>query len=217
MKIKHVMWDWNGTLLNDRWLSVAAINRVLTRYELPEINEDRYLEIFKFPVIDYYEKLGFDFTKDPFEKVGTEFIHEYESQMHEAELFDQAIVTLDKIDKSGLSQSILSAGKQKMLDDLTVHHQIHDYFKKIVGQDNHYAFGKSEAGRNWIQELGIDPDNVIMVGDTVHDAEVAEEMSVHPVLIPHGHATKENLILTGATVLDSIEELGPWIDFKNLQ
>lgn len=77
MKIKHIIWDWNGTLLDDLWLSIKAINIVLNRYQLPEIHEEKYLEIFTFPVIDYYERLGFDFEKQPFTVVGTEFIEEY--------------------------------------------------------------------------------------------------------------------------------------------
>jgi len=211
MNIKHIIWDWNGTLLNDRWLSVAAINAVLTRYHIPKIDEARYIEIFCFPVIDYYQRLGFDFNINPFEIVGTEFIHEYEAKMFEAKLFDSAVETLEWIYKAGISQSILSAGKQKMLDDLMRFHGIGHYFKKIVGQNNHYAFGKSEAGRNWIKELGIDPENVLMVGDTVHDADVAREMGVSCALIVGGHASKATLSATENVVFDNMKNFLLWL------
>ena len=81
MGIKHIIWDWNGTLLDDLWLSIKAINIVLKRYSLSEITEDKYLDIFTFPVVDYYELLGFDFNKHPFEVVGTEFIEEYTNKV----------------------------------------------------------------------------------------------------------------------------------------
>lgn len=59
--IKHIIWDWNGTLLDDVGLSLEAINIVLARYNLPPLRKERYLEIFTFPVIEYYRELGFNF------------------------------------------------------------------------------------------------------------------------------------------------------------
>ena len=61
MNIKHIVWDWNGTLLDDLWLSIKAINIVLKRHNLPQVNDKIYLNLFIFPVIEYYKKLGFDF------------------------------------------------------------------------------------------------------------------------------------------------------------
>ena len=66
MKIKHIVWDWNGTLLNDNWLAIKAINILLKRYNLPLITLEQYLAVFTFPVIDYYKELGFDFNKTSF-------------------------------------------------------------------------------------------------------------------------------------------------------
>lgn len=203
-------------MLNDRWLSVAAINSVLKKYGLEEIDETRYLDIFGFPVINYYKRLGFDFEKDPFEVVGTEFIREYESRMFDAQLFNGVKGVLEDLDKSGFAQSILSAGKQKMLEDLIVHHNIDKYFMRVVGQDNHYAFGKSEAGKKWIGELGIDPGEVVMVGDTLHDADVADSMNVNCVLIPNGHAKRSTLETAGGIVLDHVADLLPWARAKSL-
>ena len=61
MNIKHIVWDWNGTLLDDLWLSIKAINIVLKRHNLPQVNDKKYLNLFIFPVIEYYKKLGFNF------------------------------------------------------------------------------------------------------------------------------------------------------------
>ena len=62
MRYKHIIWDWNGTLLDDTWLCVEGINQALIKRNLTPISEDRYREVFTFPVRDYYKKLGFDLT-----------------------------------------------------------------------------------------------------------------------------------------------------------
>ena len=60
--LEHIVWDWNGTLLDDRWLTIAVMNRLLARRNMDELTEDRYLQFFTFPVIDYYRRLGFDLS-----------------------------------------------------------------------------------------------------------------------------------------------------------
>ena len=61
-KYNHIIWDWNGTLLNDRWLCVEAINQALNKRNLPMLTEGKYKDVFSFPVEDYYKKVGFDFS-----------------------------------------------------------------------------------------------------------------------------------------------------------
>ena len=67
--IKHVIWDWNGTLLDDAWLCVDVMNGMLSKRGLPLITLEIYRNIFDFPVRDYYLKLGYDFDNESFEMV----------------------------------------------------------------------------------------------------------------------------------------------------
>ena len=71
MKIyNHIIWDWNGTLLNDRWLCVEAINQALNKRNLPMLTEGKYKDVFSFPVEDYYKKVGFDYINHPMGNTG---------------------------------------------------------------------------------------------------------------------------------------------------
>lgn len=47
--IKHIIWDWNGTLFDDVDICVDNINWLLKKYNLPEITKEKYREIFTFP------------------------------------------------------------------------------------------------------------------------------------------------------------------------
>lgn len=59
----HIIWDWNGTILNDVDHAVAMMNTLLVEHNLPLIDREYYREIFDFPVLHYYQKLGFNFEK----------------------------------------------------------------------------------------------------------------------------------------------------------
>jgi len=206
MKIKHIIWDWNGTLLDDRWLCVEAINTALNKRKISTLTEDRYREIFSFPVEDYYKKVGFDFEKEPFHVPGDEFVEYYEDHFHRVDLHDEVIPVLDRIKGSSRSQSILSAGKQEFLIEWIKDHGLADYFIKVLGIDNQYATGKTALGVSWINEMQYHPEEVIMVGDTIHDSEVAEAMEIDCVLVSNGHVSQERLKTTGRKVVSDLNE-----------
>ena len=203
MKYKHVIWDWNGTLLDDTWLFVDVMNISLAKRGLNLITRDIYRDLFSFPVRDYYIRLGFDLEKEPFEKCGLEFIHEYEKRKFDAALYAQATRVLIKLKDQGISHSILSAQNQETLDQLTTHYQIRDLFMGINGLNDHFAHGKVEAGKTWIRTLNFEPHEVLMVGDTEHDYEVAEAMGVDCLLLSCGHNSVERLNSTNANVVHS--------------
>ncbi|MFC1527763.1 HAD family hydrolase [Candidatus Neomarinimicrobiota bacterium] len=210
MKIKHIVWDWNGTLLNDSWLSILAINILLDKYDLPAIDKEKYLEIFTFPVIDYYKKLGFDFDKTPFSVIGTEFIKEYTDRMYEANMQDSAREALEYFSEMGISQSLLSAAKQQMLEDLMKFHKLEKYFINISGLTDHYANSKVDAGKACIKELKQDTKNVLLIGDTLHDVEVADEIGAECVLIAQGHTAYDRLKSSGKNVFHNLNEFKDW-------
>jgi len=210
--LKHIIWDWNGTMLDDRWLTIAAINIVLARRNMAELTEDLYLQLFTFPVIEYYQRLGFDFDKEPFSVSGSEFINEYNARAFEPQLHDGIIDLIAELNENGVSHSILSASSQKILNKLVQHHNINHYFIAVLGQDNHYAYGKIETGKMWINKLDIAPKNTLFIGDTEHDLEVANAIGSHCALLSWGHSSTERLENRGINVFDAMSDLKSWIN-----
>lgn len=203
-RFRHVMWDWNGTLFNDAPLCVDCMNTLLRKRALPLLTPARYEEVFDFPVVDYYRRLGFDFEREPFEKLGTEFMAEYELRKLECPLQRDARRVLDGLRDAGLSQSVLSAYQQNTLEGLLEHFHVRPYFIRVIGADDHYASGKLGRGMDWIRELGVNPKDVVLVGDTVHDFEVARAMGTSCLLIPCGNHGRAKLARCGVPVLDGL-------------
>ncbi len=206
-KYKHIIWDWNGTLLNDCWLCVAVINDMLAPRGLPAMTEARYRDVFDFPVKDYYVRLGFDFQREAFEKVAIEFIDVYHARWHECELQPGTREILPACAKLGMSQSVLSAMEHNSLVRMIGYFQLEQHFKELVGIDDHYADGKIENGKRHLRQLGLQPAEVLFIGDTVHDFDVATAIGVDCLLLAHGHHATERLNATGARTLDSLADI----------
>jgi phosphoglycolate phosphatase len=208
MRFKHAIWDWNGTLLNDTWLCVEVLNGLLARRGRGPITEAVYRENFGFPVIHFYEYLGFDTDVDSFDQVSREFIGDYEARWFgECVLHPDAHAVLASMTELGLTHSVLSAAKQEALDAGIAHYGIREHFMGLVGTDNIYAEGKVGRGRHWIEQLPWAPEDVVMIGDTLHDFEVAEAIGSDCILMAHGHHTPERLAATGKPVVHSLREV----------
>ncbi|MDF1563055.1 MAG: HAD hydrolase-like protein [Deltaproteobacteria bacterium] len=205
--VRHLIWDWNGTLLDDAWLCVEVMNGLLSRRGLPPLSLERYQEVFAFPVKDYYVGLGFDFAAEPWEAVGTEFIEGYEAGQRGCQLQPGAREVLEAIAGRGIGQSVLSASQRTRLHRQARDHAIDHHFSELLGLDDHYAGGKIEIGRDWLDETGIDPATTLLVGDTDHDLEVAEALGLRCYLVPSGHQSAGRLAAHGAPLLSSLSGL----------
>lgn len=210
-KYRHIIWDWNGTLLDDVVPCVDILNGILGRRGMGLISCREYREKFDFPVQDFYRKIGFDFSVESFELVANEYIEEYNKKRFECRLHDGVGEVLKACIEAGFTQSILSAYQQEMLEEIVEFFGIGELFVGMVGLDDYYAACKIANGKRLVKDLGIDESEILLVGDTTHDFEVAKAIGADCVLVSGGHQTTERLQQCQITVLDSINQVpGFW-------
>ncbi len=200
-----IIWDWNGTLLNDVEVCIAAMNRLLGRRGLGELTVERYREVFTFPVQIYYERMGFDFNRESFADVAVEYHDEYEELVLGAELHRDARTALQSFRERGVRQAILSALEESRLRNELRTRGIDEYFSHAYGLSDLNAISKAERGSELLEVLGRE-SSIWMIGDTVHDAEVAETMGINSVLVECGHHTSQLLRGTGVPLFPSLTE-----------
>lgn len=205
---KHIIWDWNGTLFDDAWLCVDIINGMLGRRNLPQLSLEDYQTIFDFPVIDYYRRVGFDLSVEPFESLSDEFMGGYRQRRSECGLRAGAVETLQAVEAAGISQSILSAASSADLAQQMCQWNLGRFFAAVNGLDNHHAHGKIDIGRRWLASAGWLPEEMVLIGDTTHDFEVAQALGVDCRLIPSGHHHQDRLRTCNVPLLSTLKELG---------
>ncbi len=208
-RIRHIIWDWNGTLLDDKWLCIESINFLLQQRGLNPISEKRYSEIFGFPVRDYYQRAGFNFNEEPFEIPALQFIGLYNERRYECKLQPGAREVLQRVSSLGISQSLLSASETRTLEEMTGYHGIQSHFGQLKGLDNHYAHGKLDLGNELVKSIPLEAGSVLMVGDTCHDSEVAAALGVECVLFSGGHFPEYRLVNCGRILIDRLTGLIP--------
>lgn len=208
-QIKQIIWDWNGTLLDDVRMCVHVMNVLLKKYSLEELTCEKYKQIFGFPVKDYYARLGFNFEIQAFEEVGLEFMDAYFKELPNTPLFPEVKQVLKEFRSMGINQVVLSAMEHDALESSLTAKGIRTYFTQVQGIDNHLASGKSELAKDLLKLSGFSAKESLLIGDTIHDLQVAQSIGCSCVLIAKGHFSKERLLNEHDFVFDSL------VDFMN--
>ena len=203
----HVIWDWNGTLFDDVDWCLEILNTMLSKRGIKTLRSiPEYHSVFCFPIIDYYKKVGFDFSIEPFEELAEEYIALYHSNKSgNCKLFPQTESILAAIKSMGVKQVILTASEMSNLLLQMSEFDIGHYFDELCGLTDIYGKSKADVGLDYVARNKI--GRAVLIGDSKHDFEVATAMGVDCVLIAAGHHSKDELLTCGAPVLDSITQV----------
>lgn len=186
-KYRNLVWDWNGTLLNDVMAGVDALNDMLERRGLQKLSVEGYKDMFGFPVVDFYRKVGFDLEKENLHELSVDFVETYDRCAGNLALNPSVPEVLRGIQQTGRRQYILSALREDLLKQMVADFHIDAYFEHVCGSDNIYAAGKIERGKRMVETYRLCPEETLMIGDTLHDAEVAQALGFDCVLYAGGH------------------------------
>lgn len=208
MPVSLVLWDWNGTLLDDVALGLASLNRNLARFGYPQqYTLAEYREIFTFPIQNYYALAGFDFSRHPYEVLAQAYMQDYLPACESVALNPEAKAALQAVQAMGIRQNILSACPQRALEHQVEARGIRPYFGQLLGLGDIYAKSKVERGLQYLQQSGVDPAQAVCVGDTLHDYEVSRALGARCVLFSGGHQSQKRLETAGVPVIRSLREL----------
>ena len=214
MKIKNIIWDWNGTLVDDGWLFVELINKVLKKRGLKQLRIQDYQEKFCFPLEKYYQKIGFDFNLEPYEVPSLEFVDLYDKNKYRPRLYSGAENLLKTICNSGAKNYLLSAQNEESLIDLTKFYKVDRFFEDIRGTDNFHARGKDAVAKDILKK--ISPKNhALFIGDTNMDMDIAKLNGFDSIGLTFGHQAKSRFKKDQAfALIDDFSNLASWLRSK---
>ena len=205
MKYDLIIWDFNGTIANDIMIGIEAANVVLSKRGMKTIDSlEEYRKLFCFPIKKYYERLGFDFEKEPYEVPADEWTAEYIKREEEITLNEGCEDVLKFAKERGIPQIIISSSEITMLKREVEMLGIYEYFDSILGKDDNYAHGKIEMAKEWAMGKEY---RALFIGDSVHDLETANAIGADCILFTGGHDSKDHFAGIDVETVDSLSEI----------
>ena len=203
--MKYLLWDFNGTIVDDVDLGVSCINKLIKKYlKRSPLTREEYRRIFTFPVREYYERAGFDLNKFDFESLGQEWMELYDEGFKDVRVYDAVIKCLKEAINKGYHNVVISASKHdKLIEELQML-GLDSYFEEILGIEDIYAASKVALARKWAKDKN---GEFIMLGDSLHDEEVAKAIGAKCILIADGHQSGEVLQKADSMIINDLREL----------
>ncbi|MBR0507847.1 MAG: HAD family hydrolase [Clostridia bacterium] len=204
---KLLIWDWNGTILDDTDLCLGIENELLTERGMRPVSKTWYLDHFTFPIRTYYERMGYTFETETYLDVSAQFMERYYARCPECGLRPGVFAVLSEARARGITQTLLSVTEQSELLIETARAGVDGFFSEILGTDDALGFSKVDRAKAYMTRAGIDPRDALFIGDTDHDVEAANAVGCPCVLLEGGHQSRAVLQRCGAPVYASADAL----------
>ncbi|MDI6099883.1 HAD hydrolase-like protein [Actinoplanes sp. NEAU-A12] len=205
MTAKHLVWDWNGTLLDDLHLVVASTNGAFAHVGGRAVDADEHRRAFRRPVAEFYaEMLGRAVDAEEFGRLDKIFHDAYRLGLTDVSLAADAMAAIKTWPGS---QSLLSMWFHSELVPAVEGYGLAGLFTRIDGLRAELG-GGFKAGHlaAHLAELGVAGADVVLIGDSLDDAEAAESVGGQAVLYTGGFTHPARLRESGRPVADTLVE-----------
>lgn len=208
-RVRQVVWDWNGTLLDDLDCCLAVTNQLLAEFGLPELADvAAYRSVFGFPIIDYYAQLGFDTgAGGNFDAAARRYLELYSVAAMTCELHPGAREALAALRGAGVAQVVISASEQQNLITQLAPFSLDRLLDGVHGIADIYAASKLAVAERWLAASALDPAEVLFIGDSEHDFEIARTLGARCVLFAGGHHGHERLAGLGVPLVEELAQI----------
>lgn len=204
-KVRHLVWDWNGTLFDDQVAVVAAVNDALARLELAPIDADGYRSNFTRPVERFYEQVaGRAISAEEWHSLDAAYHDSYLARVARLALAPDARAALAAAEAAGLTQSLLSMWRHDDLVPLVERLGIGRFFVRVDGLRRSDGGGKARHLVEHLSALALPAREVVLVGDSLDDLAAARAVGAGCVLYDGGSHHRHALEATGSPVVDSL-------------
>ncbi len=201
----HLVWDWNGTLLDDLSLVVAATNASLAELGGPAVTAEEHRRDFRRPIAEYYSGvLGRAIDEEEFARLDKAFHLAYAEGMLACGLSAGA---LEALGSWAGTQSLLSMWFHHELVPTVSRYGIDRYFARVDGLRDPVGGGpKAPHLVAHLKAQGLTGGDCVLIGDSVDDAIAASSVGARCVLYTGGFTDPTRLRAVGVPVADTLAE-----------
>ncbi|MBQ8001609.1 MAG: HAD family hydrolase [Ruminococcus sp.] len=201
-----IIWDFNGTLVDDVYAALGAVNDMLIRRDQQTITIDDYYKAVDTPIWHFYEQVFIPGTITPEEAIA-EFDSGYDKHLNPNPLMDGAAQMLSYLASLNKTQLVVSASHIHKVTSKLESLGIIGYFHNVLALTDYHAGDKTFLAQQYLSDNQINPNDVIVIGDCVADWQMAQALGCDCILNTKGHQSVREFAVTNAVIIDSLYEL----------
>lgn len=198
MSNNAVIFDWNGTILDDAFCVLNATNYALSSVGVAPTTMEKYCTEYTIPLNKTYKALGCseEQIEDKDGKLISSFFDHYQKHLVHTNLREGANIVLACLKQMNVKNAVLSNATVQIITEQSKRLGAYDFIDDVLAHDMDLSapFRKSGKG-DWLTKYVADQkiDQAIVVGDTPEEAEIANDHGFVSILITGGTCTRQRL------------------------
>ncbi|MES2971913.1 MAG: HAD family hydrolase [Patescibacteria group bacterium] len=196
--IKLVVFDWNGTLIADLEAATVGCNAKLKIFGHSLITSSQYRQFFEVPTYKMYEQLGVpkNILEAKSREASEAFHAAYEPRVAKVRTRQGARQLLATLEAQGISKILLSNHTTTGIQSQVIRLNLSKFFNRILANADVYSShlkGKKDRLIDYFQTINFKPSETLIIGDTVEEIAIGQEIGLKTVAITGGFNTKAKL------------------------
>lgn len=190
MEKKLLLFDWSGTISDDRLPVFVAVDKMLQHFGKPAVSYEKWLSYSCSSAIEYARLNGITEDDDSIQSKFTEFFKEcVNSNQYKPFMYSHIESTLNTLKSLGKKMVVISSHPDDVLKKEAKEYGIFHYFEDVVGS----VFDKTSVITSTCAKHGFTKEEVCYIGDTHQDVKAAKKAKVTAIAVWTGYHTKEKL------------------------
>lgn len=186
--VKHVIFDFDGTLADSADLTIQVINVLAEKYSYRKFTRDEIYGLNNIPIKERLKKVGVPLYRIP--QLSIEGLAGYRHLIHSLRAFDGIKDLIVGLKQDGLSLSIISSNSINNINYFLKENGL-ELFEHVISEK--HLFGKHRSIQKYLKQFSLTADEVIYVGDELRDIEASKKASTKIISVAWGFDTLELL------------------------
>lgn len=191
MKIKNIVFDLDGTLLDTTEGILESVKYAAAELGYPELPRETLLTFIGPPVQNsFMENYGCGTEKA--QQAANLFREYYKSTaLLKANPYEGIYELCDLLQSKGIRMAVATYKREDYALTLLKHYKFDKYCDPMHGADNNNILKKSDIVQMCMDEMNAEPRETVLIGDTAHDAEGALGAKTAFIAVTYGFGFKD--------------------------
>ena len=207
-----IAFDWDGTLFDSTTLIVQCIQSACSDLGIAVPSDGDAAYVIGLGLHDALKHAAPGLPAERYPELGQRYRHHYVARQDELVLFPGTLAMLQALKARNHFLAVATGKGRRGLDDALAHSQLHALFDATRTADETADKPNPLMLQQLMAELGVPPDRSLMIGDTTHDLQLAQNAGTARVAVsfgahePEAFARHEPLFIAHST-----HELHAWL------
>lgn len=207
-----IVFDWDGTLVDSTTLIGEALQHACRDLGLAVPDDAAARYVIGLGLVDAMQHVLPDLPPSRYPELGARYRKYYLAREPEISLFDGARELLADLDAAGYLLAVATGKTRAGLAWSLARIGLEGVFHATRCADE--GFPKPHPGMllHLMERLAVAPHATLMIGDTTHDLDLAQNAGAAGLAVTYGAHPREGLASrTPLATVDSVAELREWL------